>query len=97
MKYKPLTPENRLAIRAAVAEAMKPDASRDLTVAQSFALGFACSDVLRRVGIYMMQQQFPEFTEAEAQRYFLRWYYSLKDKVDMVEWMCNMPVIVPHR
>jgi hypothetical protein len=53
--------------------------------------------VLRRVGIYMMQQQFPEFTEAEAQRHYLTWYYSLKEKMDVLEWMCNMPVIEPFQ
>jgi hypothetical protein len=97
MNDKPLTPEDIIAIEAAVAEVMKPDASRDLTVAQSFALGFACTEVIRRVGIYMMQQQFPEFTEVEAQRHYLAWYYSLKETVDVAQWMADMPVIEPHK
>jgi hypothetical protein len=73
-----LTPEDSIAIRAAIAEVDLQQAEIDcrLTPAQRVRKAMSLSKMMRRIAIYRLRQENPELSEAEAQRIFLERYYS---------------------
>jgi hypothetical protein len=79
-----LTDEDRRAIRAALAriDPKQAEIDRNLTMAESFAKGFAIVEAVRQYNIYWMQQEHPELSEAEAQRLFLARYYALEKMIN---------------
>jgi hypothetical protein len=84
MEHKPLTPEDIIAIEAAMAELdpRQAEIDRHLTLAQRFHKGFAMVEAARRYNIYRLRKENPELSEAEAQRIALGRYYALEDRMN---------------
>jgi hypothetical protein len=80
MAFEPfqLTEEDRRAIQAAIAEvdAQQAAVDRQLTPAQRVQKAFSMGRMVRHIAIHRLQLQQPELSKAEAQRLFLKHYYS---------------------
>lgn len=73
-----LTPEDRIAIRAAIAEIdpAQVEINRRLTPAQRFMKACSMSDTVIRIAVYRLCQAQPALDAAEAQRIVLARYYA---------------------
>lgn len=82
MDHKPivLTDEDRRVIAEVTTQYDPVEGAvwRDLTASQRVGIALAMSDLERRVGIWSVQQEFPDLDEAAAQRLFLKRFYASK-------------------
>ncbi len=75
-----LTPEDRIAIRGALAEIdpRQIEIDRRLTPAQRVRKALSVIEAARRFAIYRLRQSNPQLSEVEVQRIWLARYYELE-------------------